>query len=587
MPVTKNKKNKAADNSTGSLKALFKRYNRKKVTAKGVSQFFTAVFYRLGYMAELTVILTAKKIKKSAYLIYRKFKRVFKEIRIFTDRLLDGILDDLGLPFARIKGAFIYIKRLRKIGKKDASRQTNKEVRQYVAQGVKNNKQFFPVFVSYMVPVFFFVVMVGVITFGLNQSYAVKVSLDGQEIGVIDNYTVLKNADSVIKNKLVTLDDGQKWSMEPLIAITTKMGNTVIDERQLSDKILEASEEDIVTATGLYVDGKFQGAVEDVTPIQQAIDSMLEPYDDGAENKTVGFVQDVSLTEGIFFTDTIVDENKLSEKITGLVEGEVWYTVVSGDSPSLIASKNGLRLRELYNLNPELEGGGLWVGDQVLVSQAVPFLQVKEVVREVRDVETAYSTEHRANNSMNLGTTKTVQKGEKGLNKVTVDVTYIDGIAQSETVIETQVIKEPVQEIIEVGRYLPSVGVLTNAGSGAFGWPTGGGVRISRGFAGQYPAHNGVDIAGPYGTPIYASDSGIVTTAKYTNRGYGVYLIVDHGNGYQTVYGHCSSLLVGYGEQVQKGQLIARMGSTGNSTGNHLHFEIKSGNYRYDPYKFW
>ena len=585
MPVIKNKKNSAA--KTGGLASLFKRYNKDKVTAKGVSKFFTAVFYRLGYMAELTVILALKKIKKSAYVLYRKLKRIFKEVRIFTDRLLDGILDDLGLPFARIKGALIYIKRLRRIGKKDASRQTGKEVREYVAQGVKNNREFFPVFVSYLVPALCFAVMVGVIAFGLNQSYAVKVSLDGQEIGVIDNYTVLKNADSVIKNKLVTLDDSQQWSMEPEIEITTKMGNTVVDERQLSDAILQASEEDIVTATGLYVDGKFHGAVENVEPVQNAIDSMLEPYDDGDENKTVGFVQNVSLTEGIFFTDTIVDESQLTEKITGLVEGEVWYTVVQGDSPSLIASKNGLRLRELYNLNPELEGGGLWVGDQVLVSQAVPFLQVKEVVREVRDVETAYSTEQRANNSMNLGTTKTVQKGEKGLNKVTVDVTYIDGIAHSETVIETVVVKEPVKEIIEVGRYLPSVGVLTNTGSGAFGWPTGGGVRISRGFAGQYPAHNGVDIAGPYGTPIYASDSGIVTTAKYTNRGYGVYLIVDHGNGYQTVYGHCSSLLVGYGEQVQKGQLIARMGSTGNSTGNHLHFEIRSGNHRYDPYKFW
>lgn len=585
MPVIKNKNNKAA--KTDGLLSLFKTYNKEKVTADGVKKFFTALFYRLGYMAELTVIVAWKKVKKSAYILYRILKRIFKEIRIFTDRLLDGILEDLGLPFARIKGAFIYIKRLIRIGKKDSSRQTGKEVREYVAQGVKNNKQFLPVFVSYLIPAMCFALMVGVITYGLNQSYAIKVSLDGEEIGVVDNYTVLKNADSVIKNKLVTLDDSQQWTMNPKIEITTKTGNKVVDERQLSDAILQASEEDIVTATGFYVDGKFYGAVENVEPVQNAINSMLAPYEDGNENKTVGFVQDVSLAEGIFFTDTIVDESDLTEKITGLVEGEVWYTVVSGDSPSLIASKNGLRLRELYNLNPELEGGGLWVGDQLLVSQAVPFLQVKEVVREVRDVETAYTTEQRANNSMNLGTTKTVQKGEKGLNKVTVDVTYIDGIANSETVIETVVIKEPVKEIIEVGRYLPSVGVFTNIGSGAFGWPTGGGVRVSRGFAGQYPAHNGVDIAGPYGTPIYASDAGIVTTAKYTNRGYGVYLIVDHGNGYQTVYGHCSSLLVGYGEQVQKGQLIARMGSTGNSTGNHLHFEIKSGNHRYDPYKFW
>ena len=146
MPVIKNKNNKAA--KTDGLLSLFKTYNKEKVTADGVKKFFTALFYRLGYLAELTVIVAWKKVKKSAYILYRILKRIFKEIRIFTDRLLDGILEDLGLPFARIKGAFIYIKRLIRIGKKDSSRQTGKEVREYVAQGVKNNKQFLPVFVS-------------------------------------------------------------------------------------------------------------------------------------------------------------------------------------------------------------------------------------------------------------------------------------------------------------------------------------------------------------------------------------------------------------------------------------------------------
>ena len=89
-------------------------------------------------------------------------------------------------------------------------------------------------------------------------------------------------------------------------------------------------------------------------------------------------------------------------------------------------------------------------------------------------------------------------------------------------------------------------------------------------------------ICGAYGTPIYAADNGVVTTALYTNRGYGVYCIIEHG-GYQTLYGHCSSLAVSVGQQVKKGQLIAYMGSTGNSSGNHCHFEVKNGSYRYNP----
>ncbi|MCW3490459.1 M23 family metallopeptidase [Dethiobacter alkaliphilus] len=90
--------------------------------------------------------------------------------------------------------------------------------------------------------------------------------------------------------------------------------------------------------------------------------------------------------------------------------------------------------------------------------------------------------------------------------------------------------------------------------------------------------HNGVDIADSRGTPIRASDGGVVRTSSYRG-GYGNLVIIDHGNGYSTYYAHNSSLQVSVGEKVKQGQTIALMGSTGNSTGNHVHFEIrKNGN---------
>ena len=85
--------------------------------------------------------------------------------------------------------------------------------------------------------------------------------------------------------------------------------------------------------------------------------------------------------------------------------------------------------------------------------------------------------------------------------------------------------------------------------------------------------HEAIDIANSYGTPIYASDGGTVTYSGWRG-GYGYLVIIDHGNGYQTYYGHNSSLVVSAGEHVYKGQQIARMGSTGVSSGNHCHFGI-------------
>ncbi|MEG0912306.1 MAG: M23 family metallopeptidase, partial [Oscillospiraceae bacterium] len=95
-----------------------------------------------------------------------------------------------------------------------------------------------------------------------------------------------------------------------------------------------------------------------------------------------------------------------------------------------------------------------------------------------------------------------------------------------------------------------------------------------------------VDIAGAYGTPIYAADNGVVTLATSIPWDYGTYVIIDHQNGLQTVYGHNSKNLVEVGDVVSRGQLIALMGSTGRSTGNHLHFETRWLNAKTDPAQY-
>lgn len=96
--------------------------------------------------------------------------------------------------------------------------------------------------------------------------------------------------------------------------------------------------------------------------------------------------------------------------------------------------------------------------------------------------------------------------------------------------------------------------------------------------------HKGLDIGASYASPIYAAASGTVVVAAYGyNGGYGNYVIISHGNGVQTLYGHCSSLCVEPGEYVSQGQLIAKVGSTGISTGNHLHFEVRVNGVTQDP----
>ena len=127
--------------------------------------------------------------------------------------------------------------------------------------------------------------------------------------------------------------------------------------------------------------------------------------------------------------------------------------------------------------------------------------------------------------------------------------------------------------------------INSSARAEKFVWPTEMGVHVSRGFTGVYPAHDGLDIAGPNGTEIYAAAAGTVTKREESTVGNGNHIIIDHGDGLRTLYAHCDKLLVKEGEKVAKGQLIATIGCTGNSTGNHLHFGV-SRNYVYeDPYE--
>ncbi len=95
--------------------------------------------------------------------------------------------------------------------------------------------------------------------------------------------------------------------------------------------------------------------------------------------------------------------------------------------------------------------------------------------------------------------------------------------------------------------------------------------------------HRGIDIGMPMGTSICATKDGTVSTSVYGTGSYGYYIILDHGDGIQTLYAHCSELLVSVGDVVAKGQIIAKVGSTGNSTGPHVHFEVRINGERVDP----
>ena len=120
-------------------------------------------------------------------------------------------------------------------------------------------------------------------------------------------------------------------------------------------------------------------------------------------------------------------------------------------------------------------------------------------------------------------------------------------------------------------------------GTGTFAWPV-----TTRWLSGTgYTAlHLGVDLAAAMGQPVFAADSGVVTFAGWSNWGYGNMVMLDHGNGWTTLYSHFSQWNVSCGQSVNKGQIVGLAGSTGNSTGPHLHFEMNYQGSRPNPFSY-
>jgi murein DD-endopeptidase MepM/ murein hydrolase activator NlpD len=155
---------------------------------------------------------------------------------------------------------------------------------------------------------------------------------------------------------------------------------------------------------------------------------------------------------------------------------------------------------------------------------------------------------------------------------------------------EIMAASEEITRMIQRSQMISSGFAGGGSGSGAMIWPLSGPITSEFGWRthpifGTQRYHSGLDIGGDYGLPIAAAASGVVIHAGWIS-GYGNTVIIDHGGGITTLYGHNESLLVGVGESVAQGQTIAMCGSTGNSTGPHCHFEVRENGEPVSPYSY-
>lgn len=283
---------------------------------------------------------------------------------------------------------------------------------------------------------------------------------------------------------------------------------------------------------------------------------------------------EITIKKGKIPADTYIytDVSELSKYlIFGTLEDQTTYKVKKGDTIEDVSFDNKMSVEEFLIANPEFkdENNLLYEGQEVKLGALKPQLSLVEEEHVVEDQKVNFKTEIKYDNKKTVGITEVEQKGENGLNRVTKKVKKINGEITNVVVTDTEVLKSATNKVIVRGGASGAV----YAGDDYWVWPTKTPYSISSPFGYRWGTlHDGIDIIGPgYGSPIYAANNGVVTESYYRWPD-GKHIVIDHKNGYYTLYAHMSNLYAKKGDVVEAGEVIGTMGQTGNASGTHLHF---------------
>ncbi len=425
---------------------------------------------------------------------------------------------------------------------------------------------------NYIAPVLALAVLIVTFQYFTSLQYGLALEYNGKTIAYITDESVYNQAEQIIRSR-TSSETEDIGDVAPKFSIVPVSSLELTEAEELANILMGSSGQSVYEGYGLYIDDEFVGSTDEADNLLNLLEEYREQFRvEGDKESKLAFKQKIALIDGVYPTSSIMAISEFRILINSEIEGEKYHVVSAGESPSLIADMYDLYYSEFIGMNPELaENANIHVGQEVVVSKSVSLLNVTSTRREVYNEDVPYSTNYSYSDKYYNTYSKTIKAGVPGEQKVTALVTYEDGMPVSRQVLATEMITEPIAREVLRGNKNP---MYSGAASKGFIWPTIGGY-VSCGING-YKGHTGTDIAGcGHGSNIYASASGTVVKANWGRTGYGNYIIINHGDGIQTLYAHCSNLYVRVGQFVNQGDVIAAMGSTGNSTGTHLHFEIR------------
>jgi len=333
-----------------------------------------------------------------------------------------------------------------------------------------------------------------------------------------------------------------------------------------------------VIAYKVLLDGETWFYVQDQNRLEALLDDYKNQYagklDKATVVKSVDFKQNIEVVEVNDYTGELYTWREAREAINSCAEEASLIKVKGGDNLWTISRDLNLSVDDILALNPGLtEETVIYPGDTITIKAEKPVLDVVIVYETTVVEDVPFATEFINDANMYQSQKRVETQGVLGKEEKTYQITVENNIEVDRTTLKTKTISAPVAARVRIG----TKKAVSRSGSN-YGVVSGG--RLSSNFGtrvhpvtGKSKFHKGVDIAAPRGNPVYAYASGTVTYAGWAS-GYGNFIAISHGNGMVTRYGHLSAINVRVGQKVSTRQRIGAVGSTGVSTGPHLHFEV-------------
>lgn len=399
----------------------------------------------------------------------------------------------------------------------------------------------------------------------LHHAYTVKV--DDYSVNLASSEEVVALLDAAL-NKYDTKDE---YSVELVLDPTREL--------HVLTAAIHKKEEVKAQETEVFFESGVEKYIEDIfDSIEPEVDFAFDDYEYGIQ--VMNFSESVEVMEAFLLPDELTPLEVAVDQVTKEKEVNQFYEVVAGDTLFGIVEKTNIPLDKIIELNDHIknENSMIRVGEELIITVPEPELSV--VRTEQVYLEENYDADVIYVDNDNWYTTQeeVLQEPSSGFRQAVAKITYRNEKEVSKEVIREEVLMEAVPKIIERGTKIPptfikpiSAGRLTSR----FG-------RRTSPTRGASSNHQGIDWGLPTGSTVVASSGGTVTKAGW-GGGYGYVVYIKHPGGVETRYAHLSKLLVSAGSTVKQGQVIARSGNTGVSTGPHLHFELRMGGRAVNP----